>query len=594
MGRSSVLLVALFALSLAAIGLAASGQDGAADDGKSADLALVNGKIVTVDRDVPRAEAVAIRGSRILAVGDNDAVRKLAGDRSRVIDLGGRLAVPGFIEGHGHFIALGRTKLELDLSTCKTWDEAVARVAESAADVKRYPPGRWIVGRGWHQDKWTEKPSPNVEGYPVHAALSRATPNHPVLLIHATGHMAMVNAKALHLAGIADFPRDPKGGRILRDKDGRPTGALREMAVTLADEAYARERAKRPREELEAERREAIRLANAECLRLGVTSFQDAGSSLEEIEALRACVGTDDLVVRMWMMTNDSDAAIAKNLLRYRVHRLGDAQFTVGGVKRMIDGALGTHGAWLLQPYDDLPQSVGHNVTPLASLRASAELALRLDWQLCVHAIGDRANHEVLGVMADAMKSNADRIRQRGQELRWRIEHAQHLHPDDIPRFAELGVIASMQGCHATSDGPFVLTRLGQRRAKGGAYVWQSLLKSGARVINGTDAPVEPLDPVACFFASVTRQMAGGAAFFPEQCMTREEALRSYTLDAAYAAFEEDLKGSIAEGKLADIVVLSGDIMTAGADKIRDARVDYTILGGKVVYERKTEGRDGR
>ncbi|RIK77058.1 MAG: amidohydrolase [Planctomycetota bacterium] len=594
MGRFFVLLVALFAVAFAAIGSTALGQDTAADDGKSADLVLVDGKVVTVERDVPLAQAVAIRGSRILAVGGNDAIRKLAGDKTRVIDLAGRLAVPGFIEGHGHFIALGRTKLELDLSTCKTWDEVVARVAKAAADAKRYPAGRWIVGRGWHQDKWTEKPSPNVEGYPVHAALSRATPNHPVLLVHATGHMAMVNAKVLHLAGIADFPRDPKGGRILRDKDGRPTGALREMAVTLVDEAYARERAKRPREELDAERREAIRLANAECLRLGVTSFQDAGSNLEEIEALRACVGTDDLAVRMWMMTNDSDAAIAKNLLRYRIHRFGDAQFTVGGIKRMIDGALGTHGAWLLQPYDDLPQSVGHNVTPLASLRASAELALRLDWQLCVHAIGDRANHEVLGVMADAMKSNADRIRQRGQELRWRIEHAQHLHPDDIPRFAELGVIASMQGCHATSDGPFVITRLGQRRAKSGAYVWQSLLKSGARVINGTDAPVESLDPVACFYASVTRRMAGGAEFFPEQCMTREEALRSYTLDAAYAAFEEDLKGSIVEGKLADIVVLSEDIMTAAAEKIRVARVDYTILGGKVVYERKTDERDER
>jgi predicted amidohydrolase YtcJ len=562
---------------------------GQSDDGaasKAADLALLNGKIATLDVAMPYAEAVAVRGSRIAEVGTSDAIRKHVGDSTRVIDLAGRLVTPGFIEGHGHFIALGQTKLEIDLTACATWEDVVSRVAEAAADAKRYPKGRWIVGRGWHQGKWTKPPEPNVEGYPVHAALSKATPDHPVLLVHATGHMAMVNAKALHLAGIADFPRDPKGGRILRDKDGKPTGALRETAVDAVNRAYGRDLAKRPAKEREAEQREAIRLANAECLRLGVTSFQDAGSSLAEIEALRACVGTDDLTVRLWMMTNDSDAEIAANLLRYRVHRLGDGQFTVGGVKRMIDGALGTHGAWLLEPYDDLPQSVGHNLATVESLRASADLCVKADWQLCVHAIGDRANREVLDVMAEAMKRNADAIAKRGGDLRWRIEHAQHLHPDDIPRFAKLGVIASMQACHATSDGPFVVARLGQRRAKSGAYVWQSLIKCGAKVINGTDAPVEPLDPIACFYASITRRMASGAEFFPEERMTREQALRSYTLDAAYAAFEEDSKGSVEKGKLADMVVLSEDILAAEAEKIRGAKVDVTIVGGKVVFER--------
>jgi predicted amidohydrolase YtcJ len=556
------------------------------DASKAAYLVLINGKIVTLDAEIANAEAVAIRGSRIVEVGSDEAIRKHVADSTRVVDLAGRLVTPGFIEGHGHFIALGQTKLELDLTTCTTWDEVVSRVAEAAADTKQFGKGRWIVGRGWHQGKWKKPPEPNVEGYPVHAALSKVTPDHPVLLIHATGHMAMVNAKALHLAGIADYPRDPKGGRILRDKEGKPTGALRETAVDAVNRAYGRDLAKRPAKELAAEQREAIRLANAECLRLGVTSFQDAGSSLSEIEALRACVGTEDLTVRLWMMTNDSDAEIAANLLRYRVHRLGDAQFTVGGVKRMIDGALGTHGAWLLEPYDDLPQSTGHNLATVESLRASADLCVKTDWQLCVHAIGDRANREVLDVMADAKKRNAETLSKRGGDLRWRIEHAQHLHPDDIPRFAKLGVIASMQACHATSDGPFVVARLGQRRAKSGAYVWQSLIKRGARVINGTDAPVEPLDPIACFDASVTRRMANGAEFFPEERMTRAQALRSYTLDAAYAAFEEDLKGSLEKGKLADMVVLSKDIMSVEAEKIRSAKVDITILGGKVVYER--------
>ncbi len=556
-----------------------------------AELALLNGKILTLDRERPQAEALAIRGDRIAAVGTNDAIREHVGESTRVIDLQGRLAIPGFIEGHGHFIALGRMKLDVDLSACKSWDEVIARVAEAAADKKRYPRGRWIVGRGWHQAKWTAPPQPNVEGYPTHAKLSQATPANPVLLVHGTGHMTMVNAKAMQLAGISNNTRDPKGGRVLRDKDGLPTGALRENAVSVVDRAFDREQARRTKAERDEERRKAIRLASDECLRLGVTSFQDAGSSLGEIETFRELAGTAGLPIRLWVMTNDGDGAIAANLSRYRIRRHADAHLTVGGIKRMLDGALGTHGAWLLAPYDDLPQSVGHNVTSVESLRASAKLALRLEWQLCVHAIGDRANREVLDVFASAMRNRLPASDDNQRDLRWRIEHAQHLHDDDVPRFAELGVIASMQACHATSDGPFVVARLGHRRAQRGAYVWQTLLKHRAMVINGTDAPVEPLNPIDCFYASVTRRMPDGGTFFPEQCMTREQALISYTRDAAYAAFEDDIKGSLAEGKLADVVVLSEGIMTVADEKIRDARVDYTIVGGKILYER-AENRD--
>lgn len=550
-----------------------------------ADLALLGGKVITLDPQQTAATAIAIRGGKIVAVGTNDAIRDHIGPATKTIDLQGRLTIPGFIEGHGHFIPLGRMKLDLDVSACKSWDDVVARVADALADKKRYPTGRWLIGRGWHQGKWDKPPEPNVEGYPVHEKLSQASPANPVLLIHGTGHMGMVNAKAMQVAKIGDFPRDPKGGRILRDKDGKPTGALRETAVDAIYRAHEREQAQRPRKEIDDERRAAVRLANAECVRLGVTSFQDAGSSLSDIEALRALVGTDDLSVRLWMMTNDSDAEIAKDLARYRMHRFANARMTVGGIKRMIDGALGTHGAWLLDPYDDLPQSTGLNLASIESLRNTAELAAKLDLQLCVHAIGDRANREVLDIFAETIRKQAPRLGEAKRDLRWRIEHAQHLHPDDVPRFAELGVIASMQACHATSDGPFVVARLGQRRAQSGAYVWQSLLKSGARVVNGTDAPVEPLSPIDCFYASITRRMAGGVEFFPEQCMTREQALRSYTLDAAYAAFEDDIKGSLAVGKLADIVVLSEDIMAVAPEKIRDARVDLTIIGGKIVHQ---------
>ena len=260
---------------------------------------------------------------------------------------------------------------------------------------------------------------------------------------------------------------------------------------------------------------------------------------------------------------------------------VGHEHLTVRAIKRLIDGALGAHTAWLLEPYDDLPTSRGLNTLPLGDLQRTAALALAHDYQLCVHAIGDRANREVLDVYAKAFRDRADR-----RDLRWRIEHAQHLDPADIPRFQQLGVIAAMQAVHATSDGPFVVARLGQQRAQQGAYAWKSLLDSGAVIANGTDTPVEPVNPIAGFYASVTRDMGGGQTFFPEQCMTREQALRSYTLDAAYAAFEEGSKGSLTPGKLADIVVLSQDIMSVPPAQLRETQVLYTILGGRVLYER--------
>jgi predicted amidohydrolase YtcJ len=544
-----------------------------------ADLVLRGGKIATVDDKRPTAEAMAVKGDRILAVGSDDEIRRHVAPSTRVIDLAGRLAVPGFIEGHGHFVSLGQSMLILDLREARSWDEIVARVARTA---EMTPAGEWIVGRGWHQDKWQQRPEPNVEGYPLNDALSRATPKHPVMLVHASGHMGIANARALELAGIGEGSRNPGGGEILRDERGRPTGVLRETAMSPVSAAQARAERERGGEAQREAFLKAVELASDECLRRGVTSFQDAGSTLETIDALRELADTGKLRVRLWMMARDSDAQLAARLAGVRVIGAGNHHFTVRGIKRAIDGALGTHGAWLLEPYEDVPGSSGLNLTSSAALRRTAELALAHDVQLCVHAIGDRANRELLDLYAEVFKSRGGD----GKALRWRIEHAQHLHGDDIPRFARLGVIASMQGVHCTSDAPFVVQRLGQRRAKSGAYVWRSLLDAGAVVSNGTDAPVESVDPLACFHASVTRELAGGATFFPEQCMTRQEALRSYTLTAAYAAFEEDQKGSLTPGKLADIVVLSRDILTCDADEIRGTQVDYTIVGGRILHQR--------
>ncbi len=413
-----------------------------------------------------------------------------------------------------------------------------------------------------------------MEGYPIHVALSRAVPDHPVLLTHGSGHMSLANGAAMELAGIGPDTKDPAGGEILRDSEGRATGVFRETAqrvlYRVADRAV----------ETDAEIDEAIRLASEECLRNGITSFHDAGSYFRLIDRYRQLAESGHLSVRLWVMISESNAQLARRLPEYRIIGAGDHFLTVRGIKRFIDGALGAHGAWLLEPYNDLPQSRGLQLNSIEVLRETARLAAEHDMQLCIHAIGDRANREVLDLYEATFAANP-----REDSRRWRIEHAQHLDPDDIARFAKIGVVAAMQGNHCTSDGPFVVARLGEKRSRDGAYAWRSLLDAGASVVNGTDAPVEDVDPIGSFYASVTRRLADGTTFFPEQCMTREEALRSYTIDAAWAAFEEDLKGSLTPGKLADIVVLSNDLLTCPDEEILSTEVECTIVGGEVVYE---------
>jgi predicted amidohydrolase YtcJ len=546
-----------------------------------ADLVLLGGKIVTLDPQSPVVEALAASEGRIVAVGSDAEVQPRIGDSTRVIQLHGKLALPGFIDSHGHFVSLGRSKRILDLTRARDYDDIVRLVKATAAKT---PAGRWIEGRGWHQDKWGQPPEPCVEGYPTHDQLSRATPAHPVLLTHASGHMCLANAKAMELAGVDERTKDPPGGEVLRDSSGKPTGVFREAAGGPVHAAKQRAQAHRTAGQVLEELDDAVRLAGEECLAHGVTSFQDAGSSLATIDRLRELARSGRLNVRLWVMIGEPNSALAARLPQYRIIGDGDCHLTVRGIKRFMDGALGTHGAWFLEPYEDLPDSIGVNTTPPEAIRKTAQLAIEHDFQLCVHAIGDRANRLTLDVFEDVFRANPAKT-----GLRWRIEHAQHLHPSDVPRFAKLGVIASMQGVHCTSDAAFALKRLGPERAREGAYVWRKLLDADAVVSNGTDAPVERVDPIACFYASVTRKPAGAEAFFPEQRMTRQEALRSYTIDAAYAAFEEHIKGSLTPGKLADIVVLSHDILTVPEEEILKARVLYTIVGGKVLYERRTE-----
>ncbi|MCS7013947.1 MAG: amidohydrolase [Chloroherpetonaceae bacterium] len=541
----------------------------------SAELVLLNGKIITLEETQPEVEALAAAGDTILALGKNDEIRKFIGARTRVIDLQGKFAMPGFIEGHAHLVGLGQAQTILKLSRVKDWQE-VAEMVKAAAE--KLPAGTWIIGRGWHQEKFERMPEPNVDGYPTHDLISAVSPNHPVLLRHASGHLLFANKKAMELARISKETPSPVGGTIWRDRNGNAIGIFQETAQSLIEQAYQADLARRTPAEIDSAERQAIRLAIAEALSKGVTSFQDAGSSFETIDRLKDMADKGELPIRLWVMVSARETKLAERLPQYRLIGYAKHHLTVRAIKEYMDGALGSHGAWLLQPYSDLPSSTGQAVRSIEEIRATAALALKNGFQLCTHAIGDRANREVLNIYEQTFGQN-------GQNLRWRIEHAQHLDEADIPRFAKLGVIASMQAVHATSDAPFVLKRLSELRAQAGAYVWKKLLQTGAVVSNGTDAPVEDINPIACFYAAVTRKLKDGSVFFGDQAMTRLEALRSYTLAPAYAAFEEHLKGSLKVGKLADVVVLSKNLLTIPDEEILSTKVLCTIVGGKVVYE---------
>ena len=569
------------ALALALLGCAGEGGP------DPAELVLTGGHVVTMDESSPEAEAVAVGQGRILAVGSASEIASYVGAGTEVIDLDGRLVTPAFIEAHGHYLSLGNSKTILDLTTARNWDEIIAMVGAAVAVAD---PGVWIEGRGWHQEKWDVVPANSVEGNPVHDALSAVSPENPVRLGHASGHAAFANARALEEAGIDASTPSPAGGDIVKGPNGSPTGLLRETAQRLLDPAIAESRSGMTEAELEAEFRREVELAGRETLSKGVTSFHDAGASFQQIDAFRQLADDGELPVRLYVMVRpESNEVMAEKLASYRMIGYGGDFLTVRSIKRQIDGALGSHGAWLLDPYEDMASSTGLFLETVEDIEETARIALENGFQVNTHAIGDRANREVLDLYERAFTAaGAD-----AQELRWRIEHAQHLHPDDVPRLVELDLIASVQGVHATSDAPWVLARLGEKRAESGAYLWRSFLDQGTVIANGTDVPVEGIDPIVSFYASVTRRTAEGWDFYPEQRMTRHEALWSYTMGGAYAAFEEELKGSLTPGKLADIVVLSKDIMVVPEEEIRDAVVDMTILGGEVVYRRVASSDGG-
>ncbi len=545
----------------------------------SPDLILINGNIITMDESIPKVEAIAISADTIQNIGTTKSIKELIGENTEVIDLKGKFVMPGFFESHAHFLSLGESKMNLDLSKASNWDAVIALVAEAAEKAQ---PGEWIVGRGWHQEKWDPVPEENIEGYPFHTILSSATPYNPVLLNHASGHALFANKYAMDIAQIDTSTENPRGGRIIRDTLNNAIGVFEEEAMSLISNQYQKYLESRTEKEISNYREKAIQLAVNECLKYGITSFHDAGSTFDEIDFFKEQVDSGKIPIRLNVMIYEKNSELEKRISDYRFINYGDNHLTVRSIKTYIDGALGSRGAWMFNDYSDLPNHAGLNVTSLSSLRKTAQIAIENGFQLCTHAIGDKGNREVLNIYEKIFKQNPDKT-----DLRWRIEHAQHLARKEIPRFAELNVIAAMQGIHATSDAIFVKKRLGRERAKRGAYVWRKLIDSGATICNGTDAPVESVNTIENYFATVTRQLPNGSTFFPEEKMTRMEALKSYTINGAYAAFQDDKLGSLEIGKLADVTILTNDILNVSDSKLLDTKVDMTIVGGKILYSRK-------
>lgn len=546
---------------------------------ETADVVFINGNILTLDDTHPHAAAVAVNGETIIAVGNNKEIKKLIGQKTKVVDLKGKFMMPGFNDSHAHFYGLGELKQNIDLMQTKNWDEIVALVKKAAAKAK---PGEWIIGRGWHQEKWNKAPEPNIGGFPLHNELSKVSPDNPVILKHASGHACFVNAKALQIAGITNSTPNPEGGIIARDNEGNATGLLHENAVDLVSAKYDLFLAQRTPEMKKADWLKTMDYAVKECVEKGITSFTDAGSTLYDIDLLKEAAVNGRLLIRINAMLMDSNKVLKDRIKDYRLTGYGNNHLNVRQIKRYIDGALGSRSAWFIKPYSDMPAQCGLNVVPLEELNEAAEIAVQNGFQLCIHAIGDRGNREVLNLYEKIFSKYPDKT-----DLRWRIEHAQHLSLQDIPRFAKLGVIAAMQTCHCTSDAGFVPKRIGDKRAEEGAYVWQKLMKSGVVVCDGTDAPVEDVNPIKNFYSAVTRKYDGNKEFYPGQKMSRLEAIKAYTINGAYASFEENIKGKILKNMLADFTVLSNDLLNCKESDILKTKVLYTVVGGKVVYTSK-------
>ncbi len=535
-----------------------------AQEPASADLVILHGRIWTVDRAHPQAEAVAIHGSRIIAVGSDAEISKWIGPATKTIDAHAKSVLPGFIDAHVHFSSGGGEISSVQLRDAATPEEFARRIGEHA---RNHPKSEWILGGTWDHELWGGTP------LPTHDWIDPVTPDTPVFVSRYDGHMALANGLALRRAGITRETKDPPGGTIVRDKDGNPTGLMKDAAMDLIDRVIP------PPSEEQLLR--MIHAAMEEARRFGVTSIHDI-SSTEDVRAYQTLAARGELTLRIYCITPLPQwEAPATAGLRAG---FGNDWIHLGALKGFADGSLGSTTALFEQPFTDAPETSGlpnEMMLPEGNMLKMVLGADKAGLQLAVHAIGDKANRIMLDVYTGTAKQNGPR-----QDRRWRIEHAQHLRPEDFVRFAQLGVIASVQPYHAIDDGRWAEKRIGHERCKT-TYAFRTFLDNGVRLAFGSDWTVAPMNPMLGLYAAVTRATLDGKnpnGWFPEQKLTLREAIEAYTMGSAFAEFREKEKGSLTPGKLADVVILDTDLFSIAPEKIKDAAVRYTVVGGKVVY----------
>ena len=537
---------------------------------ESIDLLLLNGHVYQNGNF--EAVDIAVQGDSIIAVANNlQEIYKA----KKTINAENSYILPGLVDAHAHLQGVGQAANNLNFLQDTSWQQLLNKVEQKVAQAEQ---GEWILGRGWHQEKWTDKPTKVFEGFPSHEQLSAISPNNPVLLSHASGHGILANAKAMELAGISGETQSPIGGYIVKNESGMPIGVFHENAEQLITKVYEQSRASMTAEEQMQEWENVISLAQEQFAKNGVTGVHDAGIPLQNAFLFKDLAEQGDLKIRLYSMLAQADVVKATTEQIQELKDFEHPLYSCRAVKAYADGALGSRGAWLLQDYSDMPGYRGENVTPIDSLRLTAEICKQNGLQLAIHAIGDRGNREVLNIFENVMGGELE-------TARWRIEHAQHLHPQEIERLGRLNVIASMQTVHCTSDAPYVEDRLGEQRAEEGAYVWQTLLANNVHIANGTDAPVERVNPFENMYSAVTRKTANGEAFYPNQTLSRQQAIDSYTIWNAYASFQEDKKGSVEVGKWADFTIVDRNLLTCDEEDIATTKVKYTIVGGDIVFE---------
>lgn len=536
-----------------------------------ADLILLNGNVVTVDPDNPNAAGIAIKDGIIIAVGSANEVESYHGEQTEIVDLEGKTAVPGLIDAHMHFPLLGKRANQLFMDKTTSPGEAIVIVRNQ---IEKANPGEWVTGQGWHTVNWS------LKHYPDNLELSAASPDNPVFLIGMASHAAWVNDMALQLSGITRDTPNPPGGQIIKDsKTGKPTGILLETATELVSRLH--------QPETHETKKQDIRFSIQTALSFGLTEVHDAGVGHDVIKVYKELLADGELKVRLYVMYSipDGGEVLDEYISRPPEIGLGNNMLTLRSLKAYADGALGARGAALLEPYSDSPNESGLIQNADEEIYRILFKSMKAGYQVAIHAIGDRGNRMVLNAVEKAQKEFP------GQESRTRIEHAQILSLEDIPRFASLGVIPSMQPIHCTMDMGFAEARVGRQRIRGG-YAWKSLLQSGARIVASADTPAFPVEysnPLWGIHAAVSRhdnqaQPAGG--WYPEETVSRLEALKMYTIDAAYAAFEEKIKGSLTPGKLADVTVFSKDILSIPEHEILETEVLMTIVGGSIVFRK--------